>query len=240
MKNSRLLSLLLLTIAGIFFGISSCKNDDEGPYSPYLADWIKEMSGQQNFTAQLSLYEDGTFAWIPLQPSTGHETSTGNFSVADHQIIFHSGSDCSEDGTYQYTYQDNKLTLQVENDDCQPRISALEGTWDFKDENTWIALKGKWRRKHIHSDTAYDFQLEINENATFSWTMIDTLPGYSDFSGRFAATLDNIIFYDGTGCGDTNGYYHFGIDESQLTISYISDPCEDRSTAMIGIWILYR
>lgn len=238
MKNGKYFSMLFILIAAIVIFFSSCNEDDDNePFTPYLGDWTREAGTDSTFSVQLNLNDDNTFAWVPLEPESGHTSTTGTYSAGDGRITFAGDPDCPGEGIYDYTYQDGKLSLQVVTDECTPRISGLEGTWDFKDKNGWIALAGSWLQSTQPPDTTYEYRLSFEENGNFMWETINPAKSRESFSGKFVATLDNIVFYRDSHC-DVEGYYHFNIDELELTIAFVHDGCEDRSAEVIGTWIL--
>lgn len=238
MNQLRLMILLFAIAATGAITFSSCNDDDDNePFTPYLGDWTREAGTDSTVSVQLILSEDMTFAWVPLEPQTGHTASTGSYSVSDNRITFFDDSDCPGEGIYDYSYQDGQLNLQMVSDACTPRISGIEGIWDFKDKNSWIALAGSWLQSTEPPDTTFQYRITFEENGSFMWETITPAKELESFSGKFAATLDNIIFYRDTHC-DVEGYYHFNIDELELTIAFVDDGCGDRSAEVSGIWIL--
>ena len=236
MKNQKLIPLFLFSCLLISTAFFSCKDDDDDtPEKAYVGEWDQQMEMDVTFDARLKLNEDATFQWIVMDPIYSHTNSDGSYDITGQQIRYFNDADCSENGIYDFTVSGTTLSLQNSSDACAGRIAALEGDWTKNEPNSWVALAGSWTKTYAASDTTFEVKLTFAENGDFSWEMIEVVPNHSNASGKFAATMEKIVYWQDTDCGD-NGYYSYSIEELQLTIAVIDDLCNERTPAMVGVW----
>ena len=81
-------------------------------------------------------------------------------------------------------------------------------------------------------------QVEMQATGMYLASFLDD-PEEIVVKGDYSTDADTIYFEDVWGplsCDDGEGSYRYTVDETELDLRTISDPCEDRNDALDGVW----
>lgn len=126
---------LLLLVLPLLIG-ACADTAPETPGASIYGQWQREVTDEDglSFLAELSLAEDGTLDWKPVEDAPGHSASSARFTVDGQTLTITDDPDCegSGPGTYQILVSESELELTAGDDACAPRVVALEGVWRAK------------------------------------------------------------------------------------------------------------
>ncbi|MCF8357173.1 MAG: DUF2314 domain-containing protein [Prolixibacteraceae bacterium] len=99
-------------------------------------------------------------------------------------------------------------------------------------------LVDEWQKLYEATDTSFHVKLTFRDDGTFSWDMIDVVPGHTNSGGEYTATNSEFTLINDPDC-DGEGVYGYAVANDQLTVTKISDDCDPRSPAFTGVWEKY-
>ncbi|MFZ4462563.1 MAG: hypothetical protein ACOYN5_01860 [Bacteroidales bacterium] len=120
----------------ILFGFAvlhhSCH--DENPVvtiSSIYGSWVREITDSEGivFTARLSLKSNNTYDFEVLSVAPGHSDGTGGFKISSGFLTIIDDAQCGFNGSYEFVIGLKSLALVAFDDDCPPRVTALQGVW---------------------------------------------------------------------------------------------------------------
>ena len=132
-KKRLLNSFIILTI--ITFMILACKREEAIPPEPTIyGSWVRLITDSLGiqFNAELKMNSDNSFDFILIDSVPGHTNSSAEFTLNGNTITIINDSDCNVDGEYEYVVTDKKLAFIAVDDECGPRLKALQGVWTKK------------------------------------------------------------------------------------------------------------
>jgi hypothetical protein len=94
--------------------------------------WTRVISdGDIRFKVRLDFHEQ-TFDFVLLEDAPGHDDSSGRLEVIGQECILSEDVDCEgATGRYAWVIIDHTLEINVLEDECAPRATALIGQWDL-------------------------------------------------------------------------------------------------------------
>ncbi len=107
---------------------------------------------------------------------------------------------------------------------------------DDDDNDNSKSLINSWTKLMV-ADTNFNVKLTFNGNGTFTWTMIDSVPGHTNSGGEFSYNETQITYFNDPDC-TSNGIYDYVICENKLILILVEDNCTPRIPAIIGVWLL--
>ncbi|MCK5839282.1 MAG: hypothetical protein KAG99_05505 [Bacteroidales bacterium] len=66
-----------------------------------------------------------------LENASGHTNTSATISFSNN-LMYVDDDDCENRGTYEYALSEATLSLIAIDDDCDPRVIALQGIWHEK------------------------------------------------------------------------------------------------------------
>jgi len=127
----------VLILAGIlipFLLFNSCTkecdcDDDLSIYQSWTR-LVVDADGLE-FMAELRINTNNSFDFILLEDAPGHSNTTASISFVSN-LMHVDDDDCENRGTYEYVVGKETLSLIATDDDCEPRVIALQGIWHKK------------------------------------------------------------------------------------------------------------
>ena len=127
----------ILILAGIlipFLLFNSCTkecdcDDDISIYQSWTR-LVVDADGLE-FMAELRINTNNSFDFILLEEAPGHTNTSATITIAG-DLMHVDDDDCESTGTYEYALSEETLSLIAIDDDCEPRVIALQGIWHKK------------------------------------------------------------------------------------------------------------
>ncbi len=128
----RKIVVLILLLMGSVLPMQSCRDENSVMVVNSLYQrWVREITDENGvvFTAQLSLKGDQVYEFTLLSNAPGHSDGSGRFTVTGNFFTIIDDDQCGSNGVYEFVLGTNSLALIAFDDDCQLRITALQGVW---------------------------------------------------------------------------------------------------------------
>ncbi len=97
------------------------------------SSWTRTVRDAQDveFDARLNFTPDGVMEFVLLEQAYGHEDSQADYSVNGEVIMPANDTGCPDEPTAKYTFliAGDNLVLTRSEDNCDGRITNIEGTW---------------------------------------------------------------------------------------------------------------
>ncbi len=125
----RPLFILFALVIINFFLMPACSDDKDGLVS-ISGTWITNHSVTDVPLRIKFDCCDGTFRWEPRVETDQHSPSTGSYSFMDEVLRIMDDVDCLDiTGVYSAIIDGDVLEITVQEDECDPRIAGMTGTW---------------------------------------------------------------------------------------------------------------
>jgi hypothetical protein len=126
------LFILAVVIIPILF-FNSCQKDCETDNPTVYQSWTRKVVDADGleFLAELRINTNNTFDFILLEDAPGHSNTTADLTF-EGNLMHVDDNDCEGRGTYEYAVSLETLSLFAKEDDCDPRVIALQGIWKKK------------------------------------------------------------------------------------------------------------
>lgn len=124
-------SLLLLAVFVIpILLFNSCQKDCETDTPTVYQSWTRTVVDADGlaFMAELKINTNNTFDFILLEEVPGHSNSSADLTF-EGNLMHVDDNDCEGRGTYEYAVSLETLSLFAKEDECDPRVIALQGIW---------------------------------------------------------------------------------------------------------------
>jgi hypothetical protein len=127
MKRFLLLTFALMAVA--LFLMPACSDDNDELVS-ISGSWTNNHSVTDVPIRLTFDCCDGSFRWEPAEETEEHTPSSGSYTFDDSVLTIFDDDDCPEQtGVYSAIIEGDVLEITVQDDECDPRVVALSGTW---------------------------------------------------------------------------------------------------------------
>ena len=121
-----ILAILFVTII-----VLVCVGCNDEPVETLYDSWAKLYEATDtSFMVNLTFKEDGTFTWTMIEEVPNHTNSGGEFEATSTEFTLTVDPDCDGIGKYAYRIENEQLTIEMLEDDCEPRAPAFIGVWE--------------------------------------------------------------------------------------------------------------
>lgn len=107
---------------------------------------------------------------------------------------------------------------------------------DDNDADSFNTVIGSWARYIEQEDTAYWAETRFNEDGSYQFTILDTVPGHSNSEGNFTFSGNILTLQDDICSG--NGVYTVQFGLPNMSLEKKSDTCEERASSLNGNWTM--
>lgn len=233
-RNEIFVALAILILLVTAYACKKDTNDDP----TILGSWVMNIGEEKNIPVQLSFFANDFFEWIPLVPTDTHTRSAANYTFADGVLTIMNDPDCPENGEYKLSLQGSQLEITLISDDCEPRVSGLQGTWNRKNDLPERRIEGIWYRNLRLEGKDVEVVFHTQQNGVFEWIMSESTDSYQTTNGRFAVSDDYLVIYNFLDCFGLGYYTYTFTSENRLLITEHNEPCEIRPVVLTGTWLM--
>lgn len=134
MKSNYPLFIYLIILFSLL--ISCSDSDSTSPEPAIYGSWVRLITDSEGiqFNAEFKINSNNTYEFILLDEDTpGHTNSAAAFTLSGNVMTIIEDADCVDMiGTYEFVVTETKLAYVAFEDECTPRMAALQGIWDKK------------------------------------------------------------------------------------------------------------
>jgi hypothetical protein len=135
MKSKYLMYAFLFILLPIF--LSFCSDDDPvSSQATIYGSWVRLITDSEGiqFNAEFKINSNNTYEFILLDEDTpGHTNSAAVFTISGNEMTIIEDADCVDIiGIYEFLVADTQLAFIGVEDECLPRLAALQGIWEKK------------------------------------------------------------------------------------------------------------